>query len=695
MKRLIREAGGLVQFSLKTWTFLRREGLFTSLKLTRELLNTKSSGQSRPSKDRATNKVSSVDIIVCVHNALEDVQVCLESVLQDLGPNQRLIVVDDGSSELTRDYLLEVASGAPIVLLRNEVAKGYTMAANQGMRAAKADFFVLLNSDTVVPKGWLNDMLSICAAEPSIGLVGPLSNTASWQSIPELFDQGGEWSSNDSIRQLSPSEINGALQKFLRVPPFEVGFLNGFCLFIRREVVSDIGLFDEQGFGRGYGEENDYCLRASAAGWKLAVSAQTFVKHTQSKSYGHERRKELSNLASKTLMSKHGPHVVSSSLEKTKGAFWLELCRESTKELPKILAAVDEIKKSHSGKSILFLLPVTQPGGGAQIVIGEAQILQEAGVRVFLLNLSSNKMFFERSFPECPIPILYINSPEEITEACLGFDVVVATVNTTIPWIAPIARTFEGNLAYYVQDFEPDFYPDGSRERLQALDSYQSIPGLRIFTKTEWNQKKLQEIGAGAVALVGPSLVMDLPNDLQFSSESESDGSLRVAAMVRASTDRRQPKETLSILQQIKIAIGSSAIIEIFGSSDAELDSISNNWRSYCSNYGSIRQEEVSQLLASTNVFLDFSSYQAMGLTALQALALGNLVFGPRDGALFEIVSSSRAISLPTNDPQASLEIILSTISSGKGLHVPRMSVVVSGVHPVFSAARLADVVFG
>ena len=60
----------------------------------------------------------------------------------------------------------------------------------------------------------------------------------------------------------------------------------GFCMYIRRAALADIGLFDAETFGRGYGEENDFCLRASARGWRHLLACDTFVYHEGSVSFG-------------------------------------------------------------------------------------------------------------------------------------------------------------------------------------------------------------------------------------------------------------------------------------------------------------------------------------------------------------------------------------------------------------------------
>ena len=104
----------------------------------------------------------SVTIVVCVHNALADVQLCLESIADYSTLPYCLMLVDDGSNDETRDYLRRYANAFSTTLLRNEVACGYTCAANQGLQSAQTDYVVLLNSDTLVTPFWL-DRLIACA----------------------------------------------------------------------------------------------------------------------------------------------------------------------------------------------------------------------------------------------------------------------------------------------------------------------------------------------------------------------------------------------------------------------------------------------------------------------------------------------------------------------------------------------------
>ncbi|HIE57041.1 MAG TPA: glycosyltransferase, partial [Anaerolineales bacterium] len=217
-------------------------------------------------------RTASVDVIVCVHNAYDDVRRCLESVVRYSSPPYNIILVDDGSQPQTSNYLQQFAADQGVRLLRNEQARGYTLAANQGLQASTADYALLLNSDTIATPGWLNGMVACAESDSRIGLVGPLSNTASWQSVPQLFNDQGDWADNALPEDVSVVEMAERIREMSERLYPRIPFLNGFCLMIKRAVLDEVGYFDEDTFGAGYGEENDFCIRARKAGWDLAVA---------------------------------------------------------------------------------------------------------------------------------------------------------------------------------------------------------------------------------------------------------------------------------------------------------------------------------------------------------------------------------------------------------------------------------------
>lgn len=249
-----------------------------------------------------------VDVAVCVHNALDDVRECLASVLAKSPQMRKLWVIDDGSVAATAAWLhdfTEQHTGL-VSLLRHESAQGYTRAASRALQLSDADVVVLLNSDTVVSTDWLEHLLECFASDAAIGIVGPLSNAASWQSVPQRFDAAGDWHLNPLPDGWTVDDMAAAVAQVSKRDFPLVPFVNGFCFAIRRELIAAIGVFDAQHFPHGYGEENDYCLRAAKAGFKLAIADQAYVFHAKSKSFSHERRRSLSAAGGKMLQKKHG-----------------------------------------------------------------------------------------------------------------------------------------------------------------------------------------------------------------------------------------------------------------------------------------------------------------------------------------------------------------------------------------------------
>lgn len=246
----------------------------------------------------------SVEVCVPVHNARDDVERCLTSVVTTRPPGTRLLVVDDGSAPETRDWLLGFArEHDDVTLLRNDEATGYTRAANSLLEASDGDLVLLLNSDTLVPPGWVERLSAIATASPDVGLVGPLSNAASWQSLPDVHTAADppDFAVNELPAGWSVADMDFVVAATPSAVAPRVPLLNGFCFGITRHLIEEIGRFDAEAFPRGYGEENDYCFRASDAGAALVLATDTYVFHAKSRSFTHEGRRLLSQAGSKAF----------------------------------------------------------------------------------------------------------------------------------------------------------------------------------------------------------------------------------------------------------------------------------------------------------------------------------------------------------------------------------------------------------
>lgn len=241
-----------------------------------------------------------VDVIIPVYQDLAVTHRCLDSVLghRQQRPHE-VIVIDDASpdSDLVR-YLDDLAAAGRITLLHNPVNQGFVATANRGLALHPDRDVVLLNSDTEVTSDWL-DRLARCAyAGVTTGTVTPFSNNATLCSYPHPS------AANELPPGLSLAETDALFQRANAGRWLEIPTAVGFCMYIRRDCLQAVGAFDEHNFGLGYGEENDFCMRAAKAGWRHALCADTYVYHVGGVSFG-ERQTALQEQARAALTALH------------------------------------------------------------------------------------------------------------------------------------------------------------------------------------------------------------------------------------------------------------------------------------------------------------------------------------------------------------------------------------------------------
>jgi len=584
-----------------------------------------------------TNRLFAIDIVICIHNALSDVEKCLESVLKNTTPPYNLILVDDGSDDETRDFLRKFTDCQPFLLLRNETALGYTKAANIGLKNSKSKMVVLLNSDTLVTQYWIDNLATCISSSPGIGVAGPLSNTASWQSVPEIMNSHGDWSENKLPAQWSVDQYAESIAHTAPSAYPIVGFLNGFCLMIKKEVLDRVGLFDEKIFLAGYGEENDFCLRVQEHGWQLAVANNAYVFHSQSKSYSNERRLKLAKAADISLSRKHGSQKILSRLDETRLNPLLKAVRARCLYIEDRHKIMQEALARFEGRRLLFLLPAGTPGGGSNVVINEILALRKMGVDARIANLAQNQKLFDKFHGKLDIPILYLESQACLVNHAYEFDAIIATLYSSVFWLEALPSAVAERViyGYYVQDYEPDFFDQESKEFEQALHSYTCIKDIRVFTKTLWNRNMVLNGTKVSAKVVGASYDYELFYPAEIVRNSPK---VKIMAMVRPFTPRRNPGLTMRILKKLKQSFKNQIEVSIFGvdSSDPSYSNLEIDFAHR--NYGILATEEVAHLMRDTDIFLDLSQYQAMGLTAIEAMASGACVVGPIKGGLCEII---------------------------------------------------------
>jgi glycosyltransferase involved in cell wall biosynthesis len=207
-----------------------------------------------------------------------------------------------------------------------------------------------------------------------------------------------------------------------------------------------------------------------------------------------------------------------------------------------------------------------------------------------------------------------------------------------------------------VQDYEPHFFPESDLRHHQAAASYTARPDVRAFCKTAWNAEVVRARTGRILPIVGPSVDVDRfrPGALQVDPGPAS-APLRISALVRPSTPRRAAPLTIQVLAALKARFGTRVSVTVFGAADAELEK-AGLVRESVRNLGPLNRQQVARVLQETDVFLDLSTFQAMGLTALEAMSSGCAVAVPANGGAGSFAEhEENALIVDTSDFEPSV----------------------------------------
>ena len=253
-----------------------------------------------------------ISVVMCIYNSPKSTFNAISSILRhkcDL--ISEVILVDDHSNYRTKKMLQDnFGQTKDIRIIRNTKNLGYTVSANLGLKEATSEFVLLLNSDTEVTSNWVLPMYEAMRDNPEIAVCGPLSNCASWQSVPTLLDKNRNWKNNEIPSGMSLSTFALHLRNLFHGELVMIPFVNGFCSLIRMSAIKAVGYLDEINFPIGYGEENDLAIRLQISGWRLCIVPSAYVFHSKSQSFGPNRREHLSRLGQISLVNKFGEDLI-------------------------------------------------------------------------------------------------------------------------------------------------------------------------------------------------------------------------------------------------------------------------------------------------------------------------------------------------------------------------------------------------
>lgn len=344
--------------------------------------NQHKTSQSGPESQAQPMPEYPVDIVVPVYKGLSDTQRCLESVLSAVGLTRwRLIVINDCSPEPEISEWLKAfaARDARILLMENSENRGFVATVNTGMSVDMERDVVLLNSDTEVANDWLDRLRRAAYSERRVASVTPFSNNATICSYPQFCQP------NELPADCNTASLDALFASHLAGQTVEVPTGVGFCMYVTRESLREVGLFDEESFGKGYGEENDFCIRAQNAGWKNLHALDTFVLHSGGVSFGDSKSdRELQAMETlRRLHPRYEQQVHAFVQRDPAGAarFTIDLARIVGQGLPVVLNVIHNREggtlrhvrelAAFLGNRVVFLSLVPVPGGVTVRLEGE------------------------------------------------------------------------------------------------------------------------------------------------------------------------------------------------------------------------------------------------------------------------------------------------------------------------------------
>lgn len=365
----------------KVWTHHSIESNITSNKNDEYFYTNDASIEKRVSKFIPDDTI--IDIIIPVYNALYFTKKCIEGVFKNTDIDYRLIIIDDCSTDKgTKDFLNSIRNVKKInhlkelLVLENTDNLGFVGSVNRGFTFVR-HHVVLLNTDTEVPPCWLKRIIWPFFCGKKISTVTPFSNSATICSFPNFLVN------NNLPKGLDLLEIDSIFKNYGEQNYIEIPTGVGFAMAINYDCLQEVGVFDPI-YGKGYGEENDFCRRATLKGWINVQVLDLFIYHKHGASF--ETRKDISRekrIASNLAILSHRFPDYNNLVQEY-------ISRDPCKPLREFISAVVRAFQGHKLEKQGVLFVNHSLGGGTQTYQDIAIKNTVEQCRVYSINLVNN-----------------------------------------------------------------------------------------------------------------------------------------------------------------------------------------------------------------------------------------------------------------------------------------------------------------
>ncbi|WP_082172935.1 glycosyltransferase [Methylobacterium platani] len=336
---------------------------------------------ARPAADLASAEVV---VVIPVYKGYEETLRAVHAVLASPQASRfaLLVVNDRGPLPELNDALAALAEQGLFLYVENGTNLGFVASVNKALALCETKDVILLNSDAIPYGDWVDRMLWHARANPDAATITPLSNNATICSYPQ-FDF------NNRIQlELTLPELDACASACNRRLSSEIPTGVGFCFYMRRSIIDAIGAFDAETFGRGYGEENDFCLRARKAGYRNLLAHDVFVYHSGGASFDNTFTKNMAEIE-KRLLGKH-PDYTSQMLSYVAA----DPAREA-----RIRLDLFRLARSLGPKTVVFVTH-NRIGGIVTHIRGLADRLARDGHEVVILKVAAEQSIRIECLPD-------------------------------------------------------------------------------------------------------------------------------------------------------------------------------------------------------------------------------------------------------------------------------------------------------
>ncbi len=592
------------------------------------------------------------DLVVPVYNSIFHVRACLQSIIKYSTLPYHLYICDDGSSKYTKSCLRKLLSALPperYTLIEQQTNVGYLRNCNAGISSGKSQYVVLINSDTVMTPNYLEKLKADFESDQSIGIINAVSNWANWTRIP--FPEGHtylELSSAVAGQDHDPAQMT------------DINNASGFFFAVRRELFNELGVFDEA-FHPGYWEEADFCMRVLEAGKRVVVDPQLYIFHHGWGSFEAEGRNENMARNRVTFMNrwqekfeqlqrewKSNNPIAKLQAHLEQPALWkksegtdsevnkadvlidnsevtalLHLFRQSPYSIQEELEDLGRLAPASRPKpKVLYILPAISIYGGVISVFQLVNELVLAGVPANIAVYGKIDEQFFRMFPIYFRPYIFPDMESMLADFPECSLVVATHWETTFP-AALIATLRQIECAYFVQDYEPDFFrPDEQEKQRYVAETYNLI--THKIVKSDWLENKLQMF-SGEVKKIPLGLNLDIFHD------TGKPRNRQILSFARPSSPRRNFDMLKQVFAQLH-QIDPSLELAIYGVGYENME-----FDFPFKDYGKIdSMTDMAKALNESLILLDCSTFQGFGRPGLEAMACGTAAIVTQEGGITE-----------------------------------------------------------